>query len=99
MAGVSTDVCLAFAAISAVQAGFDVYAVIDASGTWSPLVAQTATMRMIQAGVIPITWVAVSAELQNDWRNPTGGELAELFRQHLPFYGNVMASFSTAKGN
>ncbi len=99
MAGVSTDVCLAFAAISAVQDGFDVYAVLDASGTWSPLVAQTATLRMVQAGVIPMTWVAVSAELQNDWRNPTGGELAELFRQHLPFYGNVMASFAAANSN
>ncbi|OEU49227.1 MAG: hydrolase [Desulfobulbaceae bacterium S5133MH15] len=99
MAGVSTDVCLAFAAVSAVQDGFDVYAVLDASGTWSPLVAQTATLRMVQAGVIPMTWVAVSAELQNDWRNPTGGELAELFRQHLPFYGNVMASFAAANSN
>ena len=99
MAGVSTDVCLAFAAISAVQDGFDVYAVLDASGTWSPLVAQTAALRMIQAGVIPMTWVAVSAELQNDWRNPTGGELAELFRQHLPFYGNVMSSFAAASAN
>ena len=99
MAGVSTDVCLAFAAVSAVQDGFDVYAVLDASGTWSPLVAQTATLRMVQAGVIPMTWVAVSAELQNDWRNPTGGELAELFRQHLPFYGNVMASFAAANAN
>jgi hypothetical protein len=27
---------------------------------------------MIQAGVIPMTWVAVAAELQKDWRNPTG---------------------------
>jgi nicotinamidase-related amidase len=99
MAGVSTDVCLAFAAISGVQDGFDVYAVLDASGTWSPLVAQTAALRMVQAGVIPMTWVAVSAELQNDWRNPTGGELAELFRQHLPFYGNVMASFAAANTN
>jgi len=99
MAGVSTDVCLAFAAISAVQDGFEVYAVLDASGTWSPLVAQTATQRMVQAGVVPVTWVAVSAELQNDWRNPTGGELAELFRQHLPFYGNIMASFAAANAN
>ena len=99
MAGVSTDVCLAFAAISARQEGFEVYAVLDASGTWSPLVAQTATLRMVQAGVIPMTWIAVSAELQNDWRNPTGGELAELFKQHLPFYGNVMASFDAASAN
>ncbi len=94
LAGVSTDVCLAFAAISAVEDGFDVYAVLDASGTWSSLVAQVATLRMMQAGVIPITWVAVAAELQNDWRNDTGQELAGLMGEHLPFYGNVITSFT-----
>jgi len=94
LAGVSTDVCLAFAAISAVNDGFDVYAVLDASGTWSPLVAQVAALRMMQAGVVPITWVAVAAELQSDWRNDTGPELAELMGTHLPFYGNVISSFT-----
>jgi len=97
LAGVSTDVCLAFAAISAVQNDYEVYAVVDASGTWNQLVAQTATLRMIQAGVIPMTWVAVAAELQNDWRNPTGEQLAEIMGEHLPFYGNVITSFMTAK--
>jgi nicotinamidase-related amidase len=94
LAGVSTDVCLAFAAISAVNDGFDVYAVLDASGTWSPLVAQVAALRMMQAGVVPITWVAVAAELQKDWRNDTGQELAEIMSTHLPFYGNVIAGFT-----
>jgi len=37
IAGISTDVCLAFAAISARKAGYNVYAVIDASGAWSTL--------------------------------------------------------------
>jgi len=97
LAGVSTDVCLAFAAISAVKNDYEVYAVVDASGTWNQLVAQTATLRMIQVGVIPMTWVAVAAELQNDWRNPTGEQLAEIMGEHLPFYGNVITSFMTAK--
>ena len=97
LAGVSTDVCLAFAAISAVNDGYEVYAVVDASGTWNQLVAQTAILRMSQAGVIPMTWVAVAAELQNDWRNPTGNQLAEIMGEHLPFYGNVIRSFMTAK--
>jgi nicotinamidase-related amidase len=97
LAGVSTDVCLAFAAISAVNDGFDVYAVLDASGTWSPLVAQVAALRMMQAGVVPITWVAVAAELQKDWRNDTGQELAEIMSTHLPFYGNVIASFTAVR--
>ena len=97
LAGVSTDVCLALAAISAINDGYEVYAVVDASGTWNQLVAQTAILRMIQAGVIPVTWVAVAAELQSDWRNPTGEQLAEIMGEHLPFYGNVITSFMTAK--
>jgi len=99
MAGVSTDVCLAFAAISAIRDGYEAYAVVDASGTWNQLVAQTATLRMVQAGVIPMTWVAVAAELQNDWRKPTGEQLAELMAGHLPFYGNTIASFFAAKSS
>lgn len=97
MAGISTDVCLAFAAIAAIKDGYEVYAVVDASGTWNQLVAQTATLRMVQAGVIPMTWVAVAAELQNDWRKPTGNQLAEIMGEHLPFYGNVISSFFNNK--
>ena len=37
VAGVSTEVCVAFVALSAVKEGYDVYAVIDASGTWNKL--------------------------------------------------------------
>ena len=96
LAGVSTDVCLAFAAVAAIKNGYEAYAVVDASGTWNQLVAQTATLRMVQAGVIPMTWVAVAAELQNDWRKSTGDQLAEIMGQHLPFYGNVISSFVTA---
>ncbi len=42
IAGISTDVCVAFAALSAKEAGYDVYAVVDASGTWSKLVVNAA---------------------------------------------------------
>jgi len=99
LAGVSTDVCLAFAAISAINDNYEVYAVVDASGTWSQLVAQTAVLRMVQAGVVPMTWVAVAAELQNDWRNSTGEQLAEIMGEHLPFYGNVISSFNSKRTN
>lgn len=99
IAGISTEVCVAFAAIAAVEAGYDVYAVIDASGTWNKLVQEVAIARMVQAGVKPITWVAVAAELQNDWRSPTGKDLAEIMGEYLPFYGNLIGSFmATQKG-
>jgi nicotinamidase-related amidase len=97
VAGVSTEVCVTFAALSALQEGFDVYAVIDASGTWNRLVQQVAVARMAQAGVVPITWVAVGAELQSDWRAETGRELLALMGVHLPFYGNLYGSFAAAR--
>lgn len=95
LAGVSTEVCVAFVALSAVQEGYDVYAVIDASGTWNKLVQEVAIARMVQAGVKPITWVAVGAELLNDWRNPQAQEHAQTMGEHLAFYGNLIASCST----
>lgn len=98
VAGVSTEVCVAFVALSAIKEGYDVYAVIDASGTWNKLVQEVAVARMAQAGIVPITWVAVGAELQADWRNSTGQELGQIMGEHLPFYGNLFASFLAAKG-
>jgi len=92
IAGISTDVCVAFVALSAIEAGYDVYAVVDASGTWNKLVQEMAVQRMVQAGVVPITWVAVAAELQADWRRPTGQGLAQVMGEYLPFYGNLITS-------
>jgi nicotinamidase-related amidase len=97
VAGVSTEVCVAFVALSAIKEGFDVYAVIDASGTWNKLVQRVAVARMVQAGVKPITWVAVGAELQADWRNPTGEALARVMGEHLPYYGNLIDSYMANK--
>jgi hypothetical protein len=77
IAGVSTEVCVAFLALSLVKAGYDAYSVIDASGTWNPLVANTAVAGMVQGGVVPMTWPAVGAELQRDWKRSTGAALAK----------------------
>lgn len=98
VAGISTEVCLAFVALSAVRAGYQVYAVIDASGSWNKLVEEVAIQRMMQAGVQPITVVAAGAELQGDWRNPTAQEFGPFMAEILPFYGNLIGSFTAAKG-
>src|SRR4029453_12356010 len=52
IAGVSTEVCLALPAIHATGAGYDAYAVIDASGKFSETKRITGLLRMVQAGVI-----------------------------------------------
>ncbi|MFC2254838.1 isochorismatase family protein [Labrys portucalensis] len=98
IAGISTEVCLAFASLSAKAEGYDVYAVLDASGTWNKLVEDAAIARMIQAGVVPMTWVGVGAELLHDWRSETGLAHGKLMGDYLPFAGNNTAGFFAAKG-
>ena len=99
IAAVTTDVCLQFPAMSAAAAGYDVWAVMDCSGTWNTLVQQAAMHRMTQAGVRVTTWVAVAAELQRDWRLPTGEALAAIMGEHLPFYGMLAANLKAAKAS
>lgn len=93
MAGITTDVCVVFPALSAVSAGYDVYAVIDASGTLSQTVQNISIMRLAQAGVNVINWFAVAAELQADWRKSTGNEMAQLFSEHLIRYGMIITNW------
>ena len=97
VAGISTEVCLAFVALSAQQAGYDVYAVMDASGTWNQLVEEAALARMVQAGIVPMTWVGVGAELLVDWRSATGEAHGKLMADCLPFSGNNYVGFHAAK--
>lgn len=98
VAGVSTEVCATFVGMAAVAAGYNVQIIIDACGTWNKLVQEVAIARMVQAGVVPNTCVAIGAELQADWRNPTGQEFGMMMCEQLPFYANLMGSFMAAKG-
>jgi len=94
MAGVVTDVCVAFPALSAIEDGFDVFVVTDASGTFNPVVQQAAWARMSAAGVQLVNWFAVACELHRDWRNDMEG-LGNLLSNHLPNYRNLMTSYTT----
>lgn len=88
MAALWTEVCLAFPAISAIQAGYEVYAVVDASGASTTEAHKTAIKRMMQAGVIPVTWLQVMCELQRDWaRKETYAAVMKLIKEHAGAYG------------
>ena len=50
MAGVWTSVCVMFPALDAKAAGFNVYAVMDASGDPSEMVSRTTLARFTQSG-------------------------------------------------
>ncbi len=67
LAGLWTEICLAMPAIQAAGEGWDVFGVTDASGGVSLEAHQMAVHRMVQAGVTPITWLAVASEWQRDW--------------------------------
>jgi nicotinamidase-related amidase len=92
LAGVVTDVCVAFVALSAREAGYEVFAVTDASGTFDLGVRTAALMRMQAAGVQLVNWFAVACELHRDWRNDVEG-LGALLSNHIPNYRNLMTSY------
>lgn len=88
IAALWTEVCLAFPAISAIQAGYEVYAVVDASAGTTLEAHNTAIQRMMQVGVIPITWVQFFCELQRDWaRQETYAAVMNLAKEHAGAYG------------
>lgn len=75
MAGVTTDVCLIYPSISAVEEGFEVQAVMDASGSPFELSEQLARQRMLDAGVVLTTSNTLIAELAQSWATPEGQQL------------------------
>jgi nicotinamidase-related amidase len=96
IAGVVTDVCVSFPSLSAIEAGYDVFVVTDASGTFNRTVQQAAWGRMQAAGVQLMNWFSVACELHRDWRNDMEG-LGALFSNHLPNYRNLMTSYMKLK--
>ena len=88
MAALWTEVCLTFPALEALQAGYEVYAVEDASGGTS-ITAHNAAMRRIeQAGAVPVTALQVLLEYQRDWaRKDTYNAVIEVVKEHCGAYG------------
>src|SRR6266567_1491471 len=83
MAALWTEICLAMPAIQALGEGYEVYIVTDASGGVTIEAHDMAVRRMVQAGAVPMTWMAVQGELQRDWaRESTVPGLAEILTQH-----------------
>jgi nicotinamidase-related amidase len=85
MAGVTTDVCLVFPAISACQEGYQVQAVMDASGSPFELSEEMSRRRMEREGVVLTATNTIIAELAQDWSRSEGEQLLQvLFKDVLP---------------
>ena len=99
MAGVTIDVRLAFAAMQAADAGYNVYGVVDASGALEVTIRENAIARMKDHGITPINWTTVAAELQRNWTLPTGQDLGRVFHDHYHSLGLLMDSFESTTAN
>jgi nicotinamidase-related amidase len=86
MCGLWTEVCLAQTVVSAIDAGYTVYFVADCSGGVSEEAHEEGKRRMIQAGAIPMTWMAAMAELCPD---NTAAEYRSLYPVVLDHGGGV----------
>lgn len=88
IAALWTEVCLVFPAIQAIEAGYEVYAVVDASGGTSQVAHDAAIQRIVQAGGVPVTWQQVLLEYQRDWaRKETYDAVMDLVKEHSGTYG------------
>jgi nicotinamidase-related amidase len=97
IAGTITSVCMAFPAISAVCDGYKVFAVVDASGTYSKMAQEITLARVVQAGVVPMDTAAVAAELQKTWHRDDAQEWAAIYSRIFPEYQLLSESYSKAQ--
>ncbi len=97
IAGIVTEVCVAFPALSALEAGYEVFVVTDASGTFDAASREAAWLRMSAAGVQLVNWFAAASELHRDWRNDVAG-FGKLLVDHTPIYQALMTAYTAGKG-
>jgi nicotinamidase-related amidase len=89
VSGLWTEVCNNTFALSAMlDGGYEIYLVVDASGGTSKEAQDYAVQRMIQVGVVPVTWQQVLLEWQRDWaRKDTYDAVMAIVREHSGGYG------------
>ena len=89
VSGLWTEVCNNTFAFDAMrEGGYEIYMVADASGGTSIDAHEYAMQRMIQAGVVPMTWQQVMLEWQRDWAHrDTYDAVMDIVREHSGAYG------------
>ncbi len=99
LAGLWTEICVTLPALSALEDGYEVYVVTDASGGVSKEAHDMAVARMIQAGVVPITSMQYLLELHRDWaRAGKYAEVTNLAKRYGGAYGLGIDYISTMSG-
>lgn len=91
-----TEICLAFPVIDALKEGYDVTFVVDAVGGTSQLAHTTAIQRLVAAGAVPQTVVAVVAELFRDWKSPVAARAREILKPYASDLQKLTSQLSKA---
>ena len=88
VSGLWTSMAMTHTTLHALREGFDVFGVMDAAGSESLYAHDMAVFRMIQAGVVPCTWMQTVSEWMDTWHNPKAAELfTRVFCVHSSFFG------------
>jgi nicotinamidase-related amidase len=88
LAGLWTEVCVAFPSVQAIHDGYEVYVVEDCCGDVSQLAHDNAMKRVSQAGAKPVTSLQVMLELQRDWaEKDTYDAVMDIVKTHYGAYG------------
>ena len=89
VAGLWTEVCVAWPTLNMINEGYNVFVVDDASGATSPVAHERAMQRMVHAGAVPCTTIHTLLEFQRDWANREHyDELMNILRDHAGAYGS-----------
>lgn len=93
IAAITLETCVLLPTIDMLKDGYDVYPVIDASGSWSKSDAEAAQLRLSKLGANLTTVFSLLCELQYDWRRPTAMDAAGIFKKYLPQYSYTIDAY------
>lgn len=82
--GISLDNCVLHTALDLLRAGYNVFVVVDVSGTNSPISEDVAMMRLRDAGAVMCTWLSIITELGVDFASEYGEGMKAIIGQHWP---------------
>lgn len=98
IAGTLTSVCMTFPTLSALEEGYKVFCVIDASGNWSKMATDITLARIVHAGAIPIDTFALLSEIMGTWNRPDAVDFAQIMIEHIvPPYRGLVESYDKAQ--
>ena len=87
LGGISLDICTLQLTLDLLEAGYEVYVVVDVSGSDTALNETAAMLRMNQAGAVMVSWASIASELMKDWQTPEGPAVGKLY-QDFSYWGN-----------